>query len=61
MRMADQRWGDSFLNDLDNAYSHASRAAVIDGTDYWPQWLLGIVPRSRGALERSWIAYEHAL
>jgi class 3 adenylate cyclase/TolB-like protein/Tfp pilus assembly protein PilF len=60
MRMADQRWGVSYLNDLDNAYSQASKAAAIDGTDYWPQWLLGLVHRSRGDLEQSWISYEHA-
>src|SRR5262249_41121949 len=39
VEMADSRWGVSYLNDLDRAFRYASRAASIDDTDYWPQWL----------------------
>jgi adenylate cyclase len=60
LRMADNRWSISYIDDRDRAFQHASKAALLDGTDYWPQWLLGIVYRSRGDLEQSWISYQRA-
>jgi adenylate cyclase len=58
---ANNRWGVSYIEDLKRAYRYASRAAAIDGTDYWPPWLLGAIAKERGDLDESWRYYQRAL